>query len=124
HGLIIGYANELRQVLANLIGNALDAMNGMEPRVLTIRSRPVTDWSTGRQGVRITVADTGSGMDNATQQHIFEPFFTTKSETGTGLGLWVSEEIVSKRHGSLRARSSKAPEHRGSVFSFFLPYSE
>jgi len=123
HGTIIAYASELRQVLANLIGNALDAMNGMEPRILTIRSRPATDWHTGRQGVRFTVADTGSGMDNATLEHIFEPFFTTKSETGTGLGLWVSEEIIHKRHGVLHARSSEAPEHRGSVFVFFLPYT-
>jgi PAS domain S-box-containing protein len=124
HGTIIGYASELRQVLANLIGNALDALNGMTPRVLTIRSRPATDWVTARKGVRITVADTGCGMDSVTAQHIFEPFFTTKSETGTGLGLWVSEEIINKRGGTLRVHSSQAPEHRGSVFSFFLPYSE
>ncbi|HEY0308504.1 MAG TPA: PAS domain S-box protein [Acidobacteriaceae bacterium] len=123
HKPIVGYASELRQVLANLIGNALDAMNGMDPRVLTIRSRPATDWRTGHAGVRITVADTGSGMDNATLEHIFEPFFTTKSETGTGLGLWVSEEILHKRSGSLRVRSSRLPEHRGSVFAFFLPYA-
>jgi signal transduction histidine kinase len=62
-------------------------------------------------------------MDTVTLEHIFEPFFTTKSETGTGLGLWVSEEILHKRHGSLRVRSSRLPEHRGSIFAFFLPYA-
>jgi len=124
HKTLIGYASELRQVLANLIGNALDAMNAVDTRILTIRSRPATDWRTGRKGVRITVADTGIGMDQNTHDHIFQPFFTTKAETGTGLGLWVSEEIVTKRHGILSAYSSQNEPHRGTVFAFFLPYSE
>ncbi len=58
-------------------------------------------------------------MSRATQGHLYEPFFTTKQATGTGLGLWVSREIIRKHGGTLRARS--LPD-RGTVFSVFLPH--
>jgi len=74
-----------------------------------------------RTGVRITVADTGCGIQTDHIERIFEPFFTTKKDTGTGLGLWVSRELVEKHGGSLRVRSSTANERSGTVFSIFLP---
>ena len=116
------FAGELRQVFANLIGNAIDAMpNGGK---LLVRARRSRDWTNPeRVGVRFQVADTGSGMLPAVQEHIFEPFFTTKDVTGTGLGLWVSSEIVVKHRGTIRVRSHSdtlgGPS--GTIFELFFP---
>jgi PAS domain S-box-containing protein len=113
------YAGELRQVLANLVGNALDAMpKGGTLRLLT---RAATDWRSGKPGIRITVADTGIGMPSDVKKRIYEPFFTTKGETGTGLGLWVSAGIVDKHGGSLHVRSSAEPGASWTVFTLILP---
>jgi signal transduction histidine kinase len=113
---------EVRQVLLNLIGNALDAMplGG----TLILRTRQDRDWKTGRMGVRATVADTGEGMTPETRAHLFEAFYTTKGAKGTGLGLWVSSEIVKKHGGNIRVRSSRSWGKSGSVFSLFLPSEE
>ena len=111
---------EIRQVLSNLIGNAIDSMSKKERRLL-IRSRESTDWRTGRSGITLTVADTGSGMSDDTISRIFEPFFTTKGNKGTGLGLWISREIIDRHQGSLRMKSSQGEHHSGTVFTIFLP---
>jgi signal transduction histidine kinase len=60
-------------------------------------------------------------MTVATQRSLFEPFFTTKPATGTGLGLWVSEEIVRNHQGTIRLRSSQAPGRTGTTFAVFFP---
>jgi PAS domain S-box-containing protein len=112
---------EIRQVLSNLIVNAIDAMHPHGGRLL-MRSREGTDWKTGRRGLILTVADTGSGMSSDTTARIFEPFFTTKEIGGTGLGLWVSYEIVQRHGGTLAVRSSQRPNHSGTVFTLFLPF--
>jgi signal transduction histidine kinase len=62
------------------------------------------------------------GMSDETQAKLFNPFFTTKGITGTGLGLWLSKEMIDRHRGVLRVRSSQSPKHRGSVFSIFLPF--
>jgi len=111
---------EIRQVLSNLVGNAIDAMRGEERRLL-IRSRNSTEWRTGRNGVTLTLADTGSGMSAETIARIFEPFFTTKGNKGTGLGLWISKEIVERHRGTLRLKSRQSALGSGTVFSLFLP---
>ncbi|AFL87969.1 PAS domain S-box [Terriglobus roseus DSM 18391] len=113
------YEGDIRQVLNNLVGNAIDAMRG--DGTLRIRSRAATDQRTGQSGVRITIADTGGGMSESTLQRIFEPFYTTKGIHGTGLGLWISQGIVEKHHGLLRARSREEGAHIGTVFTLFLP---
>jgi signal transduction histidine kinase len=120
------FAGELRQVFANLIGNAIDAMPAGGRLVL--RARRSRDWSDhdglgSRLGVRFQVADTGSGMTPEVRRHIFEPFFTTKEVTGTGLGLWVSSEIVAKHKGSMRVRShsDKLGGKSGTIFELFFP---
>ena len=115
------FEGEIRQVLANLVGNAIDAMHPDGGRLL-VRTRAATHWPTGRAGIAITIADTGSGMSPETLGRIFEAFFTTKGLSGTGLGLWVSREILDRHHGSLRVRSSQDPAHHGTVFSLFLPH--
>ncbi len=121
------FAGEIRQVFANLVGNAIDA-SGQGGRLM-LRARRSRNWRHPAQtGVRFTIADTGAGMEQDVRQHIFEAFFTTKESTGTGLGLWVSQEIVLKHHGLIRVRSRSAapqgaPEQKGSgtVFEIFLP---
>ena len=113
------YSSELRQVFGNLIGNAFDAVrqNGL----ICLRTRDVIDAITGEAGVRVTVADTGHGMDPQTLDRITEPFFTTKGINGTGLGLWISRGILEKHHARLRVRSRKSEYGSGTVFSIFLP---
>lgn len=113
------HQGELRQVLVNLIGNALDAMS--TGGRLRVRIRHAFDTLTDTYGVRIVIADTGSGMSKATQRQIFEPFYTTKGSSGTGLGLWVSSQIIERHKGRISVRSSESPGHSGTVFSIFLP---
>jgi len=114
---IVCFEGEIRQVLNNFVGNAIDAM----PRGgrLLIRSREATDWRTGHHGLVLTIADTGIGIDPKTQSQIFEAFFTTKGIQGTGLGLWISAEIIQRHYGRILTRSRKG---EGTVFSIFLPY--
>jgi signal transduction histidine kinase len=114
-------AGEIRQVLANLVGNALDAMG--PGGKLRLRIRESQNWQHPEEkGVRITVADTGSGIAPQVRSHMFEPFVTTKESTGTGLGLWVSSEIVNKHSGRIRVHSSTHHGRSGSVFTLFLPH--
>lgn len=122
---ISGYAGELRQLFANLVVNAIDAManqGSTNQGSLEVRVAPGRDWSDGREGIRITVADNGSGIPRENLGRIFEPFYTTKKDTGTGLGLWVSNGIVRKHGGSIRVRSRVDGSASGTVFSIFLPY--
>ena len=119
-GKVNGYAGEVRQLFANLIVNAVEAMGTQGS--LYVRISPGRDWHGEREGVHITVADNGSGIPSADLKRIFEPFYTTKKDTGTGLGLWVSSGIVSKHGGSIRVRSRVNGPVRGTVFSIFLPY--
>ena len=72
----------------------------------------------------LTVADTGAGMSPQTRAKIYEPFFTTKGEKGTGLGLWISREIVDRHRGVLRVKSRQSAEGSGTVFTLFLPCEE
>ncbi len=118
--LVVCLESEIRQVLTNLIRNAIDAMHGRGGRLL-IRSRDATNWRTGVRGVRMTIADTGTGISTSTRHNLFKPFFTTKGLSGTGLGLWVSAEIVTRHQGHLTVRSTQRPESSGTVFQFFLP---
>jgi signal transduction histidine kinase len=119
-GAVTCFDGEIRQVLSNLVGNAIDAMSGRGGRLL-LRTREGRDWKTGRRGVVLTVADTGAGMSAHTRARIFEPFFTTKGESGTGLGLWISHEIIERHNGTLRVRTSQSAGASGSVFMLFLP---
>ncbi len=114
---------EIRQVLNNLIGNAIDALPPHGGRLL-IRSRDGTDWSSGRAGVVLTVADTGTGMSPDTQAKVFEAFFSTKGLGGTGLGLWICSQLVKRCQGRLRVRSSDRLGGSGTVFTLFLPHTD
>jgi PAS domain S-box-containing protein len=116
------FAGEIRQVIANMVGNAIDATAGGGR--LIIRARRSRNWKDMRQeGVRFTIADTGSGFGREVRERIFEAFFTTKDVTGTGLGLWVSHEIIVKHHGLVHVRSRPASSGKpsGTVFQLFFP---
>jgi signal transduction histidine kinase len=115
------FEGEIRQVLSNLVDNALDAMQQSGGRLM-LRSRSGLDQRTGRRGVIITVADTGPGMPAAVRNQAFEPFFTTKGALGTGLGLWISRDIVARHAGRLLLRSSQREGCAGTVITVFLPF--
>lgn len=112
---------EIRQVLSNLVGNAIDIMHP-DGGLLLLRSRAATNWRSGQEGIVITVADTGSGMSSRTVAKIFQPFFTTKGISGTGLGLWITHEIITRHQGAIKVRSRQDPGGSGTVFTVFLPY--
>ncbi len=118
---VVCLEGEIRQVLSNIMGNAIDAMQTRGGRLL-LRSRDAIHWKTGARGLALTIADTGTGMSRDTQAKIFDAFFSTKGIGGTGLGLWISQEIVDRHHGILRVRSSEAERSHGSVFVLFLPF--
>jgi PAS domain S-box-containing protein len=117
------FSGELRQLFANLIGNSVDAM--AEGGRLWLKVRRSCSWVNGTPGIRLLVADDGCGMTQATRRHIFEPFFTTKETTGTGLGLWVSSEIIAKHNATVQVASRPAGgangKQSGTVFMLFFP---
>ncbi len=117
------HEGDVRQILNNLLGNAIDAMpNG---GTVTIRTRPACCARTRHRGTRISISDEGHGMSPDTVARIFEPFFTTKGSSGSGLGLWISHTIAQRHNGTLQVRSrqrlQKARARCGTVFSLFLP---
>lgn len=126
---ILAAPGELRQVFSNLIINAVDAMR--HGGRLIIRTRSASDpGNPAIRGVRVSIADNGMGIPKEILHRIFEPFVTTKGETGTGLGLWVTAEIVHKLSGRIRVKSrstsrSNEAARIKTVFSIFFPaYSE
>ena len=119
HAFVTCYEGEIRQTLNNLVGNAIEAMR--TGGRLLIRTQDSRSWKTGEPGVRISIADTGYGMEPEVREHVFEAFYTTKGINGTGLGLWISHGIVEKHHGILHIRSSINPGASGTVFQLFLP---
>ncbi len=101
--------DQIRQALLNLITNGYDAMNGSG--TLTIEAAPAPD------SVRITVTDTGAGMDEETREAIFTPFFTKKAR-GIGLGLAVTKRIIEAHHGTITVQSAPSA---GSSFTLTIP---
>jgi PAS domain S-box-containing protein len=110
---------ELRQVFSNLLANSLDAID--EDGTVMLHVARSTSVSSRQSRIRITIADNGKGIDAATMPHIFEPLFTTKESTGSGLGLWVSKEIIEKHQGSICVRSSTNDKRRGTAFAVLIP---
>lgn len=102
---------ELRQILTNLISNAMDAA-GPEGQV-RITTRPE------RWGARISISDSGPGVPREMLTTIFEPFISTKGDKGTGLGLWVTKNLVMKMGGQIEV--IRDPSMAGATFTFYLP---
>jgi PAS domain S-box-containing protein len=116
----MAFAEEIRQVVDNLLLNAIEAMPG-GGRILIDVSKSHMWRNHGQPGVRLTVADTGCGIPSHNLQRIFDAFFTTKPEGGRGLGLWVVRGIVAKHEGSLSLRSREGTERSGTIVSIVWP---
>lgn len=116
---VVALKGELHQVFCNLLANAIDAMES--GGILRVCTEEANGRGTG--GVRIVVADTGSGIVPQIMPKIFEPFFTTKKAIGTGLGLWVVRQIVENHGGTVEIQSNTASENHGTAVSVFLPFA-
>jgi len=104
-------ASQLRQVLANLLRNALEAVSGRPERLVTVEVRAERD------GVELAVRDTGPGIPEEARARLFEPFFTTKQQ-GTGIGLAGSQQIAVAHHGTLTCEPGPGP---GACFRLWIP---
>lgn len=113
----VALAGEVRQVISNLISNAIDASSPGES--IRIRVRPARRGNLA--GVRITVADRGCGIPRQFYSEIFKPFASSKGVRGTGLGLWVTQSIVARHSGHIRFYSSTRSGASGTAFSAFFP---
>lgn len=114
---IVCTLGEIRQVLVNLIANAVDVMpHGGK---LLLRGMRIPHPATSADGVRISVVDHGTGISKSARRKLFEPFFTTKGNTGTGLGLWLTKDIIDRHHGLIQVRNHNCPH--GAVFSIWIP---
>ena len=121
---ILGIAGELRQILANLLANSLDAVgpeNTRPDRRIVIRASASLDPVTHLPRIRLSVSDSGHGIHPATAKQMFDPFFTTKGTVGTGLGLWVCKQLVDKNGGTIRVHSRTHGPNHGTTFSVTLP---
>jgi two-component system NtrC family sensor kinase len=114
---IHGFPGELRQVFANLIGNAIDASPDHGCLCLRIRKGSLHEVP----GVVFTIHDEGPGIPKDLRNRVLEPFFTTKELKGTGLGLWLANSLVMKHRGTLRFRSRRISGGAGTCFRVFLP---
>jgi light-regulated signal transduction histidine kinase (bacteriophytochrome) len=93
-----GVLGQIRQVMANLVSNALDAV--------PVGGRVWLEATAGEGGLEIVVRDEGEGMNEETQRQLFRPFFSTKGDLGNGLGLYISNEIVERHGGRLAVEST------------------
>jgi signal transduction histidine kinase len=117
---ILGFPGEIRQIFANLVVNAIEAMG--EGGTLVIKATQKREWAGSRRnGVRVSVMDNGCGIDRALIAKIFDPFYTTKKDVGTGLGLWLTQSLVLKHQGQIRVRSRTDAARSGTVFTVFFP---
>lgn len=119
---IVARAGELRQLILNLIGNALEAIGrGGKLKIWVTNAHEHRNGS--RPGIRLTIADTGTGIHPDIRKTLFEPFVSTKGDTANGLGLWVSSEIVERHGGTIQVKSCLAALTTGTAFSVFLRYN-
>jgi PAS domain S-box-containing protein len=114
-----GFPAELRQVLTNVLVNAIEAAGPNGSLRVHIEAQPAQELR--ESGVLIQITDSGKGIAAGASERIFQPFFTTKGEAGTGLGLWVSLGIIQKHGGAIHIFNSKDPSIPGACVEIFLP---
>jgi PAS domain S-box-containing protein len=114
---IHGLSGELKQAVANLISNAADAV----PNHGAIRVKIACHEDAEKKIVKVTIEDNGPGIAAEHRDHIFEPFFTTKKDVGTGLGLWVTKEIIERHSGTVEVTCITDAEPTGTTFTITLP---
>ncbi|MEG9436312.1 response regulator [Edaphobacter sp. HDX4] len=118
---ILVHPGELRQVFNNVITNALDAAVAPKGQLL-VRCINSKSYKTGRHGVRFIFSDSGAGIPEEVLPRIFEAFFTTKDSKGSGIGLWLSGEVIAKHDGLVRIRTRTQGQYQGTTFDLFIPY--
>jgi PAS domain S-box-containing protein len=116
---VLAVPGEMRQIFSNLLLNSLDAIG--HKGTIKLRASKSTSVDSNRPRIRVTVADNGKGIDASILPRIFEPLFTTNEATSSGLGLWVSKQLIDKNGGFIRVRSSTNSSRRGAVFTVVLP---
>jgi signal transduction histidine kinase len=114
--VVHGRAGELLQVLSNLFLNALDALPEQDAK-FWVRIRIVG------QRVQMVIADNGQGIPTSVRARLFKPFETGKSK-GTGIGLWLSKQIMDRHSGTIRFRSSQRSGKSGTVFQLTIPVTQ
>ncbi len=119
--LLLLHSGEMRQVFNNLIANALDAMGGCEGTLL-VRCMRSVNYPSGIAGIRFLFSDCGIGIPTESTSRIFEAFYSTKEVKGSGIGLWLSSEVVGKHQGTIRVRSRTSGPYRGTLFDVFIPF--
>jgi two-component system, sporulation sensor kinase E len=117
-------AGAVRQVFANIVLNALEAAPRGTGKLVIRTSASHLVNRKGVAGVRILFADNGSGISDKDKKKVFEPLFSTKKGKGTGLGLWVTAELIRKQRGGLRLRSRSKGFASGTCFSVFFPLNQ
>ncbi|MGC2163934.1 MAG: CHASE3 domain-containing protein [Silvibacterium sp.] len=117
--VVEGFPAELRQVVTNVLVNAIEAAGPHGHMRVRLETAPPEEFR--GTGALIEVADSGSGITDAAAQRIFQPFFTTKGELGTGLGLWVSMGIVQKHGGMIRLQNCGHAVYAGACARIYLP---
>jgi signal transduction histidine kinase len=110
---------EMLQVFSNVIANAIDSMK--QGGVLTVTTRNVL--TEPQDGIEIVIRDTGIGIEQSNLTRVFEPFFTTKGILGTGIGLWVAKQLVTRRGGQITIASSTTPMNSGTTVTIFVPFA-
>jgi PAS domain S-box-containing protein len=114
-----GLAGELKQVVANLVTNAADAV----PHGGSINIQVVCVERAVGKVVQLSIEDSGPGISPSIRDRIFEPFFTTKKDVGTGLGLWITKEIIDRHNGEIEVHSGGENNSTGTTFIISLPLS-
>ena len=115
---VSGFEGEMKQMISNLITNAYDACR--DGGKIIIAARATCQFPSHQRGICITVADNGAGISNQDKLNLFTPFFTTKKSLGTGLGLWITKDLLEKRGGRIRFRSRDSSPS-GTVISLYIP---
>lgn len=111
---------EMLQIFSNIIANAIDAMP--QGGVLGVAARNVL--GDARDGIQVTVRDSGNGIQPENVERVFEAFFTTKGNLGTGIGLWVAKQLVDRRGGQISLISSTAGKNSGTTVTIFIPFAQ
>jgi len=110
---------EMLQIFSNLITNSIDAMKEGGKLSVSLRKTTALD----RDGIQTVIRDTGTGISPENLEKIFEPFFTTKGNLGTGIGLWVTRQLVESRGGQIAVTSSTEPGKSGTSVTIFIPFA-
>jgi PAS domain S-box-containing protein len=110
---------EMLQVFSNVIANAVEAMRQGGKLTISLRK---TMASAG-DGIQTIIRDDGTGISQEHIERIFEPFFTTKGNLGTGIGLWVTKELVERHGGQMAVTSSAEPGKSGTSVTIFIPFA-